>query len=318
MSSLSYISIIERYREYHSAMQELLGSVIIGIADLRLLDDVETQRKSMQCLVEHYPFIDLLYTLDANGTQTSDNITAEGKKIAIRAGKGNDRSQRPYYLMAREGGAGVTTIVTAPYLSITSGKLCVSSAMKLMDEKHQVKGYIVLDIGMGEAIEFFMGDTGRRRFQPYFKLIYILIVTGLFAVVAALLHSAFSEVIELLYAESNSHELQLKPFTVIIFITLALAIFDLGKTTLEEEVLMHKDIFRHSSTRRTITRFMAAILIAVSIEALLLMFKSALGDGRDLVQAVWMMLAAVGLLVGLGLYVFLGAKAEAVLLGLRR
>jgi len=36
------------------------------------------------------------------------------------------------------------------------------------------------------------------------------------------------------------------------------------------------------------------------------------------VQAVWMMLAAVGLLVGLGLYVFLGAKAEAVLLQLRK
>lgn len=48
------------------------------------------------------------------------------------------------------------------------------------------------------------------------------------------------------------------------------------------------------------------------------MFKSALGDGYDLVQAVWMMLAAVGLLVGLGLYVFLGAKAEAVLLQLRK
>lgn len=64
--------------------------------------------------------------------------------------------------------------------------------------------------------------------------------------------------------------------------------------------------------------FIAAILIAVSIEALLLLFKAALGEGEHLVEAVWMMLAAVGLLVGLGLYVYLGAKAEALLLGSRR
>lgn len=51
--------------------------------------------------------------------------------------------------------------------------------------------------------------------------------------------------------------------------------FDLGKTRLENAVLMHKDVYRHSATRRTITRFMAIILIAVSIEGLLLMFKSA-------------------------------------------
>jgi len=100
---------------------------------------------------------------------------------------------------------------------------------------------------------------------------------------------------------------------VIIFLTLALAVFDLGKTTIEEEVLMHKDIFRHSSTRRTITRFIAAILIAVSIEALLLMFKSALGDGHNIMAAVWMMFSAVGLLVGLGIYVYLGARAESQL-----
>ncbi len=81
---------------------------------------------------------------------------------------------------------------------------------------------------------------------------------------------------------------------------------------------MHKDILRHSSTRRTFTRFIAAILIAVSIEALMLMFKGALSGGMEMQQGVWMMLTAVGLLVGLGLYVYFGARAEAILLGLRK
>ena len=162
-------------------------------------------------------------------------------------------------------------------------------------------------------VEFLMGDEKRRKFQPFFKYIYGVIVFGLFCVVATLLYSAFHELYLATSAAVGSADSHLKPFGVIIFLTLALAIFDLGKTTLEEEVLMHKDIFRHSSPRRTITRFVAAILIAVSIEALLLMFKAALGQGDGLVPAVWMMLAAVGLLIGLGLYVYLGAKAEALL-----
>jgi uncharacterized membrane protein YczE len=93
-----------------------------------------------------------------------------------------------------------------------------------------------------------------------------------------------------------------------------LAIFDLGKTTLEEEVLLYKDILRHSSTRRTITRFIAAIIIAVSIEALLMIFKSALGEGEHIIQAVWVILAAAVLLLSLGVYVYLGSKAEIFLL----
>ena len=69
------------------------------------------------------------------------------------------------------------------------------------------------------------------------------------------------------------------PFGVVIYLTLALAIFDLGKTTLEEEMLLYKDTLRHSSTRRTITRFIAVIIIAVSIDALLVIFKFALSGG---------------------------------------
>lgn len=57
----------------------------------------------------------------------------------------------------------------------------------------------------------------------------------------------------------------------------------------------------------------AAILIVVSIEALLLMFKSALGVMHEMIEAGWMMFAAVGVLVGLGLFVSLGAQAEALL-----
>lgn len=311
MSDMSYINIIEQYHEYSHILRELLASILTGIADPRLLEDQERQQKTIKGIREHYPFIDLLYTLDARGMQISENLGTNNNEITRLNARGKDRSQRPYFRLVQQSDEAV---ITEPYLSSASSNLCLTAAVKVNNSDGSVAGYIMLDTDLGKIIGFLMGDNLRRRFQPFFKSVYSLIVVGLFSVVGILLYSAYSEMAPLFLHGEQAAEAHLTPFGVIIFLTLGLAIFDLGKTTLEEEVLMHKDIFRHSSTRRTITRFMAAILIAVSIEALLMMFKAAMGNDQDMMPAVLMMLAAVGLLIGLGLYVYFGAKAETELL----
>jgi len=310
MSTASYINVIERYHEYHNAIHDIMASILTGLAGEKLIKTKETRVKAMQTLGKHFPFIELLFVMDKDGIQQGDNITVSRDHPAIYTGDGASRKQRPYFRAAQSNGS-TNIIITEPYLSTVNRSFCISAMMKWdCDGK---EGYLVVDADLIAIVEFLMGDSKRRKFQPFFKYVYGVIVLGLFSVVATLLYSAFHELYLAISAAVGSEEAHLKPFSVIIFLTLALAIFDLGKTTLEEEVLMHKDIFRHSSTRRTITRFIAAILIAVSIESLLLMFKAALGQGDQLIPAVWMMLAAVGLLVGLGLYVYLGAKAESLL-----
>lgn len=312
MSDMSYLSSLENYQEYRHAIRELLASILTGIGQSRLFHDQKAMCEAICHMAEHYPFVELLYTLDEHGKQTSDTIGCNGRGgIAILPGKNEDRSQRPYYQLASESKA---VVVTEPYLSSANRKLCISAALKWQDADGKITGYVVVDIGLADTLEFLMGDTLRRRFLPAFRTVYSIIVFGLFCVVGILLFSAFYEISTLFQHNADVASFHLKPFGVIIFLTLGLAVFDLGKTVLEEEVLMHKDIFRHSSTRRTITRFIAAILIAVSIEALLMMFKAALGEGEEIQSAVWMMLTAVGLLVGLGVYVNLGSKAEVRLL----
>jgi len=313
---MNYISAIERYHEYQAAIHELMASIVTGIFDARLFQNEDELETTIKCLIKNYPFIDLIFTLDGNGIQTSRNITPMlGHDVARKkSGLGANRQHRPYFRKAFES-EGV--IVTEPYLSTSSHNLCISSALRCLDENGDVLGILVVDIDLSKSIEFLMGDSKRKKFQPLFMIVYSLIVTGLFTVVGLLLFFAASEIAEL-FQQPQVDDLRLKPFSIIIYLTLAFAIFDLGKTTLEEEVLMHKDIFRHSSTRRTITRFIGAILIAVSIEALLLMFKSVMGSPEYLYSAVTMMMASVGLLVGLGIYVYLGAKAESTLTQLKK
>ncbi len=305
---MSFISVIERYHQNRDAIHDLMASILTGITEQRLFDDEKLQQSAIECLSERYPFVELLYTLDTEGLQHSENHRPSGDKRK-KTLHGKDRSQRPYFQLVKDN---QRVVVTEPYLSIANTSLCISATAPVRDHDGKLLGYVVLDIDLAGIIAFLMGDTARRRFAPLFKLVYSLIAVGLFSVVLLLLYASLNEIINMRPDQVGGHDFYLRPFGIIIYLTLGLAIFDLAKTTFEEEVLMHKDIFRHSSTRRTITRFMAAILIAVSIESLLLMFKSALGDGEHLTDAVWMMMSAVGLLIGLGLYVYLGAKAEAV------
>ena len=307
---MNYINVIDRYHEYQNAIHELMASIVAGAFDEDFFNDKRLLKHSMNWLTKHYPFIDLMFTLNKEGIQTSDNFYRN--KLCndeLSKGKGTDRSYRPYYIKAK-GSEGI--VVTEPYLSSSSHNLCISTVLKHKNKAGAVIGILVIDIDLTHAIEFLMGDIKRKKFHSFFISIYTLIVIGLLFIVGILLFSAGNEIVSLLIAPT-SEDLKIKPFGIIIYLTLALAIFDLGKTTIEEEVLMQKDILRHSSTRRTITRFIATILIAVSIEALLLMFKSVLGSSEYLINAVAMMATSVGLLIGLGIYVYLGAKAETLL-----
>lgn len=310
----SYLNTIERYHDYRIMIHEMLQSMLTGLADENLFQNQDNVMETLDELLRNYPFLDIIYTLDDKGIQNGPNyLFSEFKAKTDHSNRGKDRSQRPYFMMAKERQA---VVFTEPYLSTTDRVLCLSGAIPMRNETGKICGYLVIDIDLEKTVSFLMGDNLRTRFEPLFKTIYSVIALGLFLVVGMLLYSGFTELF--IMFQEPSHSESIRPFSAIIFITLGLAIFDLAKTTLEEEVLMHKDIFRHSSTRRTITRFMAAIMIAVSIEALLLMFKSAIGEGDFLTSATWMMLSAVALMVGLGLYVYLGAKAERELIEVKR
>jgi len=314
MLQMSPIVVIELYEEHRLAIQRLLMSILTCFADERLFEQTPEQlRETLNSLCEYYPCVSLLYLLDPEGVQINGNIAGRHYPQLASLGMGADRSQRPYFAAAQQSG---TAEITEPYLSSIKNELCVSVCGPVCNKDGTVRGYVVLDVDLPAMLSFLTGERKRRHFEPGFKLIYTLIVLGLFTVSLILLFAAGQECIEVLQTAALKQEAKLIPFSVVIYLTLALAIFDLGKTTFEEEVLLYKDIMKHSSTRRTITRFIGAIIIALSIEALLMIFKAALqgSAGQYIVEAVWVVLAAALLLLSLGVYVFLGAKAEVMLI----
>lgn len=304
MTPRNYLYLLKKYDEYQAQIERLLESIVTSLSPNKLETSNDHLKEVVKRLHDSYPFVELIYCLDEKGIQTTESAASPTVPDPKRRepGLGSDRSNRVYYSKARDNAA--TATVTQPYLSSATHQLAISAVQRFIDGNNATR-YLVINFNLEKLITFLNGDSLRRAVHPLFQLVYGIIGGMLVLVAGLLLYSAGSSLFEVVHEHTNTAT---QAFHLVILVTLGLAIFDLGKTILEEEVLLHKDIHHTGSTRRTISRFMSAIVIAVSIESLLLMFKSLLGDATHLNSAVWMLFAAVALLVGLGAYLKLTSE----------
>lgn len=304
MTPRNYLYLLKKYDEYQAQIERLLESIVTSLSPNKLETSHEQLNEVVKRLHNSYPFVELLYCLDDKGVQTTESAASPTVPDPKRRepGFGSDRSNRVYYTLARDNPSKAT--VTQPYLSSATHQLAISAVQRFADTDSATR-YLVINFNLEKLITFLNGDSVRRIVHPVFQVIYGVIGVMLVAVSMLLLYSAGVSLYDMIHEHTNTAT---QAFQSVILVTLGLAIFDLGKTILEEEVLLHKDIHHTGSTRRTIARFMSAIVIAVSIESLLLMFKSLLGDATHLDSAVFMLFAAVALLVGLGAYLKLTSE----------
>lgn len=102
------------------------------------------------------------------------------------------------------------------------------------------------------------------------------------------------------------------------YTVIALAVFEVAKYVLEEEVLNPSERRYTGEARRGLTKFITTIIIAVFLEALVMVFVTGSGDDRsELLYPTLLLLAGVALVVGLGVYQRLSAEAEKTIGGVR-
>lgn len=237
----------------------------------------------------------ILYVLDSKGVQLVDNIS---NKPEFRKGKGFNRASRAYYYRAaRE----KKPILTDPYPSAITGELCVSASMPIYDDKNNLKFVAVIDIPLSDIVKILHPTVWSSMFANVSKITYSVFSLALFLVATLLflkgLMGLFSE-----GAHPADVEIQGIFETTILF-TLSLAIFDLVKAIFEEEVLGRNKRESAGETHQTMTRFIGSIIIAVAIEALMLVFKFALTDPSKMTYALILLGGVAGLLISLAFYI---------------
>jgi len=249
---------------------------------------------ALKILKKEIPQAEAFYILDRKGNQIIDAISSNPE---YRKGKGINRSMRAYYYRAvRE----KRCILTDPYPSILSNELTVTASYPIYNDKKQLVYIVCIDISLRNLLKMFHPSSIDSYFGQFSKIMYGFFTLALLMVAFLLFAKGIMSV---MVHGVKFHNLDIKEiFESTILITLSLAIFDLVKTLFEEEVLGHHKRKEANDIHKTMIRFLGSIVIALSIEALMLVFKFAIIGPEKILYAVYLIGAVTLLLFGLSFY----------------
>lgn len=94
------------------------------------------------------------------------------------------------------------------------------------------------------------------------------------------------------------------------YVVIAVAVFDVAKYFVEEEVIRGREMRIASEARRSLTKFMSTIVIAVFIEGLVMVFREGGNDVTRVLYPASILMMGVVIVLSLGLYQRLSAAVE--------
>ena len=241
---------------------------------------------------------DAFYILAPDGVQIENNISLDESR---RIGAGENRSNKAYFYRAVKERR---CVLSDPYPSSLTGELCVSASEPVYDEKGTLLYIVCVDISLNDILKLIPPGRLDFGFENFSRLVYALISLALFAITAVLFVLGIKSIIWAPFGALNVADM----FESTIILTLALALFDLVKAIFDEEVL-GKSAKENSGVSSTMVRFLSSIIIALAIEALMLVFKFAITSPEQIIYAVWLISGVSLLLIALSVYLYMSKKA---------
>jgi len=274
---------IEIYRENKNDIESFIIATLENNGHIEE-DETEHYKKNFK----KFPSMELLYITDAHCKQISPNIYRNREE---ESAKEKDRG----YLASKLQKESDDFSISQPYLSSATGNICVTVM------KHEKEHYVFIDFKLSELLARLGFIELHQRFDDFIKLFYMFIGFSLmlfsFLAMGYALYSFSSHLLH----DGFTMDTLFKP---IVSITLGLAIFDLAKTLLEREVY-YKNYSKESEDSMILSKFAIAIIIALSIEALMVVFKIALHDYREMLYGLYLIIGVGIIIVALGVYNYL-------------
>jgi len=244
---------------------------------------------------EEIGIFDSVYILDSAGIQVTNTVSVN--KTYARKGAGSNLSNRAYYYRAVKE---KRCVLTDPYPSLQGNKLVVTASYPIYDDQEELLYIVCIDITLENILKMVHPTSVDSLFGKISKYTYAAFSIALAGVAMLLFLKGIGHMI---FSGLHIGDISIKKmFESTILLTLSLAIFDLVKAIFEEEVIgSHK---KHSSDdiHQTMVRFLGSIIIALSIEALMLVFKFAITDPEKLLYAVYLTIGISALLISLSIY----------------
>lgn len=268
---------IEIYTQNQKKIEDLIEHSINGLDTLAICEKSKFKR-----LYKTFPSLELVYVVDsASKEQISSNFSRHSED---ENSKNKDRA----YLLDKLNIKSSGYAFSQPYQSSATKNICVTVSKKEGSE------IIFMDFELEVLLERLGLIEKHKFFSAITKMFYV--VAGFFMMFLAIsaIFYAGSEFFTSVVASTMSIDTIFKP---IIAATLGLAIFDLSKTILEQEVYFKSYIKDSKVEIKVLTKFLITILIALSIETLMVVFKIAIENYDKMINALYLM-------IGTSLFVF--------------
>jgi hypothetical protein len=94
------------------------------------------------------------------------------------------------------------------------------------------------------------------------------------------------------------------------YMVIAIAVFDVSKYLFEEEVVRSRELRAASEARRSLTKFISTIAIAVFLEGLVVVFRVSKENVPEMVYPTLLLVVGILIVLGLGVYQRLSASVE--------
>ncbi|QFR43631.1 hypothetical protein CVO_02725 [Sulfurimonas sp. CVO] len=239
-------------------------------------------------IFSRYNYIQLIYGVDAKFKQSTPTVY---KKESDTSQIGNNKSHYFVKLNLDED----NIYISNPYIHYKTGKASIS-VVHLVDST-----YYVFDIDLIHLLEGLKLIEYNSFHDKVKRVVYLFGSTSLALVSIALIGYGVFVFFMLMFSLSMSNFLN-DIFRSIISITLGLAIYDLAKQIFEHEVMYQSFHKSEDKQYKVLGKFLISIIIALSIESLMVVFKIALGDLSNMLSAFYLLIGTTIMFVGLGYF----------------
>lgn len=281
--------LLETYYKHEDDIEYFLQESLKNLGSLSLY-----RKNKFKKIYDLFPSLELIYIVDKKSkVQTSINYYKN--KVDEKA-KGKLRT----HLISKLNFKDDNIAFSKPYISSATRNNCITVSLKEENEIY------FLDFKLDILLQKLSLIELNKPFHNITKAFYILSgFSMMFLSIITILYSLYSFLIFLYSKNPLSLEVIFKP---IIALTLAIAIFDLAKTILEQEVFF-KSYSKNSYVEiKILTKFLTTIIIALSIEALIVVFKIGLNNYSLMINAFYLIFSISLILISLTVFIYFSKK----------
>ena len=262
------------------------NSLSVMVENIDMLEYDSLVEKSLFTL---FPALKATYKISKNLKQSTPLYT---KDAVDESYLGSDKSHLLERIQFRDDNLYISNV----YVNSRSGTPYITVVVNFQEE------YYVFDFelyALLKELALIDGNEYFAKFTKFFYLVFgVLLALCSFALVLYAFWSGWS------IAMYKEQDILAGIFHAIIALTLALAIFDLSKTILEHEVF-YKSVSRSNNLEnRLLARFFISIIIALSIESLMVVFKIALNDYSQMIYAFYLIAGVGVMMLSLSIFIF--------------